>query len=557
MSIRHEFAIEAFVDFPDDAITAMEPITPAHIDAMVQRLAESGVRRVSWEVYGDGHGGLLIPAHDARWENMARTYTGLGQNSLAVAVEAAHRRGMEIYAYFKPYETGCAALFPDGSYEATVYGRTRQIGGRMTWMEPFVVDHPHLRIRRLDGLPAGGPGAPICGLRLRKSDAAPTRVTREHLQVWVSDHNYRYRRLDVPLEVREVIEPCRRDVRDLFSEDLLARRGDPQRVLYLSGFELRDPYVLVTTDFADGPADFGNTDLEMISAQDAAGRDIKGVVASGTAIWFGDQVDFRNWGLMYDTGYNGQMMHLDDPNASGRRGIIAYAPGRNQYLPGSLCETEPEVQRFWLRCLEGVLDAGVDGVDLREENHSTHTNHPEEYGYNEVVLDQCRQRGQVDGPTVAAVRGDAYTAFLARAKDLINRRGAAMRIHFQVDWYRPNPPLSRRLAYPANLDFQWQRWIEEGLTDEAVLRFFALPFDCVFEDPVAQEVVARCRAKRIPITVNRYIRPQSLVEEFGRVRRDGRFAGFILYETCSFLKILPDGGCEITVPEVPTLQRTL
>lgn len=555
INIRHEFAIEAFVDFPDDAITAVEPITPAHIDAMIRRLAESGVRRVSWEVYGDGHGGLLIPAHEPRWENMARTYAGLGQNSLAVAVEAAHRHGLEIYAYFKPYETGCAALFPEGSYEASVYGRTGQIGGRMTWIDPFVVDHPHLRIRRrMDDLPGDARAVPIGRLQLRKRDASPTRVTREHLQLWVSDLNHRYRRLDIPFDLHETVEPCPQDVRELFSERLLVHQGELQRVLHLSGFELRHPYVLVTTDFADGPTDFENTDLAMISAYDAAGCPIKGCIASGAAIWFGEQVDFRRWGLMFDLGYNGQLMRLDDPNASGRQGLVAFAPGRNEYLPGALCETEPLVQEFWLRCLEAVLDTGVDGVDLREESHSTHTNHPEEYGYNEVVLAQCRQRGQVDRPTIAAVRGDAYTAFLARAKRLINSRDAAMRIHFQIDWYRPDPPLSRRLAYPANLEFQWQRWIEEGLTDEAVLRFFALPFDCVFDDPVAQELVARCRGKGIPVTVNRYLHPDTLADEFQRVRRDGRFAGFILYETCSFLKILPGGGCENTVPVVAALQ---
>ncbi|MFA6110391.1 MAG: hypothetical protein WDA75_16615 [Candidatus Latescibacterota bacterium] len=274
MKIRHDFALEAFVDFPDDAITAVEPITPAHIDAMMRCLAASGVRRVSWEVYGDGHGGLLIPAHDERWENMARTYTGLGQNSLAVAVESAHRHGLEIYAYFKPYETGIAALFPEGSYEATVYGRTRQLGGRLTWMEPFVVDHPHLRLRRRpDLLPADTESLPIRGLRLRKRDASPTRVTREHLQLWASDQNYQYRRLDVPFEVDETIEPCPHEVRDLFSEELLIGRGDPQRVLHLHGLELRDRYVLVTTDFAAGPADFANTDLAMLSAYDATGRE--------------------------------------------------------------------------------------------------------------------------------------------------------------------------------------------------------------------------------------------------------------------------------------------
>ena len=154
---------------------------------------------------------------------------------------------------------------------------------------------------------------------------------------------------------------------------------------------------------------------------------------------------------------------------------------------------------------------------------------------------------------MAAVRGDAYTDFLSRAKRLINGRGKAMRINFQVDWYRPDPPRQRRLAYPANVDFQWQRWIEEGLADEAVLRFFALPFDCVFDDAVAQDLIGRCRAKGIPVTVNRYIDPETLADEVQRVRQDGRFAGFILYETGSFLRPTPGGECELFVPAVAKL----
>lgn len=68
MSIRHDFALEAFADFPDDAIGAPVPITAEHIDAMMQQLVECGVKRVSWEAYGDGHGGFLIPDHDPKWK---------------------------------------------------------------------------------------------------------------------------------------------------------------------------------------------------------------------------------------------------------------------------------------------------------------------------------------------------------------------------------------------------------------------------------------------------------------------------------------------------------
>ena len=46
------------------------------------------------------------------------------------------------------------------------------------------------------------------------------------------------------------------------------------------------------------------------------------------------------------------------------------------------------------------------------------------------------------------------------------------------------------------------------------------------------------------LTVNRYING-NYVEEFKRVRADGRFGGFILYETSSYLKLDQQGGCAL------------
>jgi hypothetical protein len=88
-----------------------------------------------------------------------------------------------------------------------------------------------------------------------------------------------------------------------------------------------------------------------------------------------------------------------------------------------------------------------------------------------------------------------------------------------------------------------------------VLRFFALPFDCVFDDAVAQELVSRCERRGVPVTVNRYIRRETLADEVWRVREDGRFAGFILYETNSFMAFDTSGGCTITIPEIDALKR--
>ena len=532
--------LEALTDFVDDAIAA--EITPAHVDDMMRVLKEAGVERVSWAYYGDGHDGYFIPAGlNPNWDNYEKTLRALG-NPLRVAVEAAHRYGIELYAYFKPYETGPAFSLPEGSPDARAFGRIRQQGGRLTWLDRFVVDHPELRIRhRPDASIEDLAHVPICALKLVKGDGAPTRVGREHLQIWSSQHNYRYQPCAVDFQVHETVEPSPEEVRDV-NGDLVTKQGDAVRTLTLSGFQLTDPYIMVTTDFTDGPADFQNTGTELLVALDAEGREIPGVFATGGAIWERDRVDFRDWGLIFDTGRGRSVVHLDEPNVSGRKGLIAFTRGRNEYLPGALCETEPGVQAYWLSCLQEILETGVDGVDFRVENHGTHTDYTEEYGFNDVVLDACARRGQADVATIAQVRGEAYTQFLRDAKRMITACGKRVRINLNIDWFRPDPPPARRLAYPANIHYDWKGWVEEGLLDEGILRLYQLPFDAVFDDAVSVEMIACCQKQGIPLTINRYIN-SDYAEEFVRVRRDGRFSGFILYETAGFLKFEAGGHC--------------
>src|SRR5690606_34340635 len=147
-----------------------------------------------------------------------------------------------------------------------------------------------------------------------------------------------------------------------------------------------------------------------------------------------------------------------------------------------------------------MIAAGVDGIDIRDEGHSTMTDYPEEYGFNEVVLERARARGGVLGEAIAAVRGEAYTSFLRECRARTAGAGIRLRYHLQLDFLRPDPVPVRRLAYPANIDFAWRQWIDEGLMDEAVLRYYSLPFSALFDDPIALEMTARCRSRGIPVT---------------------------------------------------------
>jgi hypothetical protein len=547
------FVLETLVDFPDDALASPVHVSPQHVDAMMQRLKELGVRRVSWGYYGDGHGGFAIPAgcRDERWKNYELTCRQLG-NPLKVAVEAGHRHGLEVYAYFKPYETGPALVIPAGSPEARQSGRLPHQGGSLGWLDPFVIRHPDLRIQhRADGLRNSATPPLLRTIRLTKRNDAPTRITKDHLEIWTSRDNYRYQRAQVAPEFSESVENSPREVRDQNGQ-VLTRKGDAVRVLTLSGLKLREKYLLVTTDFHDGPADFANAGTAMLTAFDEQGREIPGVTATGKTVWLADMINFRNDGLMFDYGWGARSITLDAPNASGRTGFIAYTAGRNKYLPGALCETEPKVQKFWLSCLEEMIAAGVDGVDFREENHSTHTDFPDEYGFNPVVLKRCQGlRGSLL-ENIARVRGEAYTDFLRKCKRRLSACGKLMRCNLQLDYLRPDPPTTRLPAYPANLRFEWRRWLDEGLMDAAILRFFQLPFSAVFEDKIAEEMIALCRQRNIPICVNRYVAAggANLPAEIQRVIQDGRFSGFIFYETGAFVKLDASGGCSITFPAV-------
>ena len=558
------FHLEALVDFPDDAMAARQPLTRDAIDAMMARLAASGVRRVSWATYGDGHGGYFMPGGlDPGWVNYVATLKAL-ENPLRVAVECGHRHGLEVYGYFKPYETGPALVFPDASPEARNYGRLWQLGGYLSWLDPFVVNNPSLRLRRKPGgASQEACNRPVCAIRLIKKDDAPTRITKVHLEIWTSDKNYRYRPLPVDLHVHETVEVSPGEIRGL-DGSVVTGKGERVRVLTLTGFSLDDQYILVTTNFKEGPGDFENLGTELFVALDQSGEEIPGVFSSGAAVWEGDRVDFRDWGVIFDVGWTCQNVVLDAQNTappevigygSGRKGFVAFTRGRNEYLPGALCETEPMVQAYWLSWINEMIASGVDGVDLRVENHSTHTDYPEEYGYNQVVLERAAVQNPDDPfAAVPAVRGEAYTEFLRKAKAMLALADKRMRINLNVDFFRPDPPPVRLPAYPLNIHFDWNTWITEGLLDEAILRFFEIPFDAVFDDAVAKAMMTACDHKRIPVVFNRYIN-DAYEAEFNRVRADGRFTGFILYETANCLSFDADGTWRITSEPVERVIR--
>lgn len=561
-----DFRLEVLCDFPDDADHVTFPITARHLDSFMALLARYGVQRVGWSYYADERGGQLYPYDPrstekvfVRYRNIVDTYQALG-SPLREAVVAAHRHGLEIYACYKPYETGPGAPFPVGSPEAKRFGLIPKPTAMISQVDPFVAQHPELRIRRRTGdLRPDNDTVPIATIKLFKHDDRPTRIRRQHLQIWASEDNYRFQPLDVDFDLEETVEPASHDVENMVGNIYhnrttpLTRKGNSVRTLTLRGLDLTQRCILVTTTLRMGDPDFSNTAMEMMRVYDAEGRSVTGVFSNGSAIYHSSLVDFRNWGLMFDTGYGCMPGHLDASNEAGNAGLIAFARGHSQYLDGALCETETEVQAFWLQQVRDILATGVDGIDLRVENHSTHTDYPEDYGYNDVVVKQADDPENPTPAEISRIRGDAYTQFVRDARQLVREAGRRLRVNLQMDYLRPNPPLSRLLAYPANLELQWQRWVDDGLMDEAIFRFVNYSFEEMIEDSHAGAIVDYCRQGGVRVNFNRYPTHGDLVKEVRCVRDDDRFCSFIIYETCCFVSFHEDGTCSLrpdfNVPE--------
>jgi hypothetical protein len=187
--------------------------------------------RRPWRVrFPEGLGDRTRAATYNNWQDYRRTLNVL-RNPLRVAVEAGDRHGIEVYGYFKPYETGPALLLPEGSPQAKADGLLPHLGAQLAWLYPFVIANPHLRIRRRDddGVTGAPSDAAVCAIKLVKHDDSPTRVTREHLQNWTSPDNYHYRQADVSFNLTESV-PVRRTVRNRAGgAGVLGRLPDHQR----------------------------------------------------------------------------------------------------------------------------------------------------------------------------------------------------------------------------------------------------------------------------------------------------------------------------------------
>ena len=544
------FLLSTLVDFPDDC--QRFEFTEDLVAQLIDRLHWMGVRRVYWNYYNAGHWEWFLAYGPLG--GVAKTLENLG-DPMRVGRRLAHERGMEFYAVIKPYENGVShantkeVLAKDG-----IIGLPG-IGGYYH-VDPWVLARPELRVQaRQADLPRGMDKTPVTRIQLRQKDMTPLRIRPENLEIWTSVDNNGYSRRDLEFEISEKVETCPRDVVDIDGNPVTSR-GDEVRVLNITGLNLLDPFVAVTTNFEGHEGAFSNTAVEMLRAFGPDDQLLPIVVASHKAIWR-PQRDLRSGDLEFDTGLGGAMVRLDVSNsasafdnvlthaADAPDGVIAFAKGRNRYVSGSLCEGEPEVQAHWMEWISDCIAAGVDGLDVRISCHSSWTDSPEIYGFNPPVAAEYERRYGVnpdvepyDPVLLGDVRGDLYERFLRAAKTRLAAAGLPMHHHIEIESFRPDASPSRTRSRPGNITFHWRRWLQTGLTDETTLFGRAWPPERLLSDAFMHDVLDEVTANNVPAHLSLPVNVSGadggrLADQIEYTYRSGRLDGYSIYETAA------------------------
>ena len=562
MGVRDpRFLISTTVDFPDDCGSIA--FTPDLLAQLLNRFHWLGVGRVYWNYYPEG-----------LWQDFAKspaTHETLQNLSdpMTFACRLAHERGMEFYAIIKPYETGVSHASPAASHGDEIRPGLPCIGGVYTRLDPWIVARPELRVRARGGdTPVNLEKIPIQRIQLRQKDLSPVRLKAQDLEIWTSADNNGYRKRDVSFTVREEVGTCSRDVVDVLGNHV-TRKGESVRVLNLLGLNLLDPFVAVTTGLDDETGSFRNTAIEMVRAFGPDDEPLPIVVASHKSVWEIPR-DLRTDNLSYDAGLGDINVCLDVTNEravcphcreSGvtdcmqnpmfaetpicRDGVIAFARGRNEHLPGSPCEACPEVQAYWMSWVGECLAAGIDGLDVRISNHASWTDTPVLYGFNEPVRAEYRRRYGVDPDVkpydqalLGALRGELYDDFLRAAKERLTAAGKRLQLHLEVESFRPDAAQARWRTRPGNITFDWRGWLRKGLADETTLMGVNWAPERVLNDLVGQEMLREAAVADVPVHFRHFIwrsrDGQTQADQLEYAYRFGGLSGYNLYETAAF-----------------------
>ncbi|NQU12261.1 hypothetical protein HQ590_15810 [bacterium] len=564
---RSDFSLEVCVDFLDDLLYA--PYDAGMFDRLFAEFARWGVQRCHWIHYGTKQQGLCDHMIGSS-ENYLKTCGNVGE-ILPTAVRAAQAHGIQLYGLFKPFEMG--VYYSDGEGTPDDQHRTRQrhLGGGLSMLPHFCVDHPELMMARKPG--AFGPAAKQQVYRridLVKSDDRPGAPSVQDLRLYVSEDNNTYRLYQGPLEREERVEeyPVWEPTASGGRPTGQTRRA---RVLRLKNLDLRRRYVALYVEGREGR--FSNSLINLIHVFGERGEERRltyGVLRRTTQMTpdvngglLAQETDFRDVGVEFDVSWGGLPSAVTAGDYLGRiraldsgEGFLAFAAGKERSPIGRPSPSFPAVREYWLGWVRDILDAGADGVELRIRNHSYHLAWAE-FGFEPPVRDEFLRRYGVDlwqtddFDRVAwrKLRGEGYTEFVRQARQLCTSRQKPLGLHVS-----PTLEMDPVAGAAMEIHWDWRTWLTEGLADSVTLKEIWPKTD------LAEEVLALTRPRGIatifcPYAANSFRDPggERVIADWIRLAREGGGDGYQFYECAAVIKGTSDGRILMEQPALRTL----
>lgn len=549
--------LSALTDFPDDASKVYHEST---MYKMMARLRKAGVTRVYMQYYGNRDYGHFWDHNAPIFRGTVETANNIPEFS-RVFVEAARANDLEPVAVMRPQEQGVWITFSPYYKESRENPGISYTGGKIMVASKFLLENPDLRIkRRTWDIDKDAVNKTISTIKLYKQNQVHSRIKKGNITIFVSPDNADYVKYDGDFDFAVSTESARKEVIVSgfvvdYPTEVITRAGDPIEVITLGGLSIKERYVAVAVS-CDGKAEseelFTNTPMNAISIHDAKGDEICASPGSKVRIGPTDDPPLQA-GFNFDDGFGESWAVTLDPD--GKEGYIAIAKGKDEYVHAALCVCEPKVREYWLEWLEKALDDGYAMIGNRIECHSVHVDEPFAYGYNACIKEeyfrrfgQCSEK-DMELAKIAKIRGDAYTELFKEGARRVRKRGKKVYLTLNIEMLYDPIPLARHCAYPMNIEWQWERWIEEIQPDEINIRAYYNSIEFILEDPKCRHFIETAQKADVPLTLERY-GYWDFAAEFERVRDTGIFSRMTFYETNDIIQSDGKGGIVEVKPEL-------
>ncbi len=520
----------------------------------------------------------LIRPENTAGNHVVESLLGMGDPAFEHIFEAK-RLGLEVYAIIKPYEGGGGYTEPEGR---TTYLNSRSvscIGGERMSFDAFLRENPDMRVKRkpvvnYDNLVAQDINAitlSFCLERVEeqvsnkgsivydeKCDSSILDYPLKAMRLWVSQDNGSYEPLDGDFAIHEkLVQKILVDANGvpLFSKPARCREVE------ITGLRIPAnlPYLAVTFDLEQGQrvmipfsmirafGEKGEVPITCTPYVRTPAKSIEldqGYVQQGESAWFTaaypQRYDdprefiehFKKCGFefeWYGAGFwgNGWM------NYPG----YGIARGKMAYMKGTHCEAYPEVREFWLDQVKKLVAMGVDGVDIRLQNHSGMVSDYFNYGYNEPIIEAYHNKYGVnilqedaDPLKIMSIRGDFFGIFVENAAQVLHNHGKKLQCHLRNCLARPKlSSIHGELGFwamPKVLP-DWQKMME--LSDEITIKDYNFGS---YNAQSSSEIKDAAEKMSKPLWVHCYLHQgNDLNEQFLKaVQEDERVTGILLYE---------------------------